>query len=154
MKKFGKKIVSIILVLTMAVTMTVVAIPNTQALTVTDALTTIGKKAFEVGLKYACASAIEQAELAGNEKESIILKSFVELVLNDSTTNKLNGIEDLCHQILAEIAELRADVKEYTNAISSAIDKANLGNAKKLFADQWKSDVTNVSIPRVLMKFR
>ena len=148
MKKFGKKIVSIILVLTMAVPMTVVAIPNTQALTVTDALTTIGKKAFEVGLKYACASAIEQAELAGNEKESIILKSFVELVLNDSTTNKLNGIEDLCHQILAEIAELRADVKEYTNAISSAIDKANLGNAKKLFADQWKSDVTNVINPQ------
>lgn len=144
MKKIGKKLLSIMLALCLSCSMMTVATTSVSAGIGTKIGTAIAKKALELGIRGACKVSTELAAQAEDDDALIVVGSIINLILLDGQGVTVNKISSMCEDILAELAELEENVKEYTVAISSAIDKQNTSAVKMQFSDKWSSDVSSV----------
>ncbi len=142
MKKIGKKLISILLIVCLSFSMMTVAAPTASA----GVGTIIGKKALELGLRFACKASVELAAQCDNDNALIVVNSVINLLLSDGHGVKTNNIAKMCEDILAELAELEEDVRVYTADISASIQKQNLKVTETQYTYQWKNDVSNVLI--------
>ncbi len=141
MKKLGKKIISVLLVLCIAVSMTVMAMPSTQAF-VGQAF--LKKKAIDLGLRFACAAATQLAAQCENETASVIVESVIKFIISDAHGAATTEIKKMCTEILAELAIIEEDMREYSSEISSAIGKLTEENMRDAFENKWESDVDGI----------
>ena len=148
MKKMFKKFVSILLVLCVMVTTAVVALPTAHANPVAALGSFAKSKALQLGIRFACGAAIEQAALAEDDDASLAVQSFINYIICDGTSASVNEIKGMCKQILADMANLKSDVKDYTAMISSAIYNSDFRTEKGIYYDKWAEDVTNVINPK------
>lgn len=144
MKKIHKRLISLLLSFCLIFSMVWVSSPPVSAGVGTVIGKAVAKKAMELGIRAACKVSTELAAQAENDNASIVLNSFIGLILMDGQGVTVNKISKMCEDILKELAELEEDVKNYTSAISSAIDKQNTANIKAQFQEKWQSDVTDV----------
>ena len=144
MKKIHKRLISLLLSCCLIFSMVWVSSPPVSAGVGTVIGKAVAKKAMELGIRAACKVSTELAAQAENDNASIVLNSFIGLILMDGQGVTVNKISKMCEDILKELAELEEDVKNYTSAISSAIDKQNTANIKAQFQEKWQSDVTDV----------
>ena len=144
MKKTHKRLISLLLAFCLTFSMVWVSAPPASAGVGAKIGAAIAKKAVELGIRAACKVSTELAAQAEDDDASIVLQSFIGLILMDGQGVTVNKISAMCEDILAELAELEEDVKNYTSAITSAIDKQNTGNVKTQYQQKWQSDVTDV----------
>ncbi len=143
-KTLGKKVISLLLVLCLTFSMAVMVIPTASA----GVGEKIGKKAIELGLRFACSAATELAAQAEDDDASIVVQSFIQYVICDGTSASVNEIKAMCKKILSEMVALKADIKEYTSIISAAITNSDFNNAKVAYNEKWEEDITNVLNPK------
>lgn len=144
MKKLGKKLISILLVLCIAVTMTVIAIPNASAGIGTAIGKAVGKKALELGMRFACAASTQLAAQAEDDDASIVVNSIINFIIMDAHGSTTSQIKQMCEEILKEIAELDENLTEYTSIIDSALTNDKFNTAKMLYSEKWQEDVLDV----------
>lgn len=149
MRKMSKKLISILLALCLSCSMVTIATTSVSAGIGTKIATAVAKKAIQLGIRGACKLSTELAAQADNDNASIVVGSVINLLILDGQGVTVNKISDMCEDILEELNKLEENVREYTSAISSAIDKQNTSDIKMLFSDKWKSDVSDVIAPSV-----
>lgn len=140
MKKLGKKLLSVILVLCIAVSMVVMAIPSAQA--VGGAF--LKKKALDLGLRFACAAATQLAAQCENDDASIVVDSVIKFIIQDAHGAATSEIKEMCKEILEELAVINENITEYSSEISSAIGKLAEEEMRKSFENKWGSDVSDI----------
>ena len=141
MKKLGKKIISLMIVLCIAVSMMVMAIPSAQAV---PGANFIKKKAIDLGLRFACAAATQLAAQCENDDLSIVVDSVIRFIISDAHGAATSDIKKMCDEILKELAVIEEDIREYTSEIASALNRFEDENMRDGFAKRWEYDVDNV----------
>lgn len=147
MKKFSKKLISIIMAVCIMCSVLTVAFPANASATGAVgafAVKVATEKLYELGLRGACAISNKLAENVQSDDTAIVVKGFTKLFLMTPVGNSLTNITQMCGDILAELTQIEENMKKYDNAVSSAIDKQNAANAKKLYSDKWSEDVSDV----------
>ncbi len=140
MKKIGKKLLSVLLVLCIAVSMMVMAMPSTQA----AGGLWLKKKALDLGLRFACAAATQLAAQCENDDASIVVNSVIKYIIQDAHGAATSEIKSMCQDILAELTILGENVKEYTSEISSTLAKIREDDKREDFEQKWGSDVSDI----------
>lgn len=138
-KTTGKKLVSLVIAVCIICSALVIAIP-TQA----SALSLSGipvELIFEYGCKGISLIGGKLAEYDSNDDLKVAVDTFTKLIVNDSTKNKVDEIKELCEDILEELTVMKADIRDYTAEISSAIERQNADKARDLYDQKWESDV-------------
>ncbi len=141
MKKLGKKIISVLIVLCIVVSMMVMAVPSTQAFSFTAG---VKKKALDLGLRFACAAATQLAERCENDDLSIVVNSVIKYIISDAHGAATTEIKNMCKEILKELAVIEEDIRECTSVISSSIELAKEEDVRKQFEEKWTSDVSGI----------
>ena len=139
-----KKVLSILLCLCMVLSLLPGLSPRADAAAGALIANAIGKKAVELGLRFACKAAGEMTASTATETDDKIVGSIIQYVILDGQGATINKIDKTCEAILSELFILERNVKEYTSQISTAIDQEKVYDAKKQYADKWESDVSNV----------
>ena len=104
----------------------------------------VAKKAVELGIRFACSAAGEMVASSATETDDKVVGSFIQYIILDGNGATINKIDKTCQKILQELVLLEQDLKEYTNAITTALNQDKVYNAQSQFISKWESDVTNV----------
>ena len=139
-----KRLLSLMLCLCLMVTMVSGLTRKAEAGVAAFIGKAVAKKAVELGIRFACSAAGEMVASSATETDDKVVGSFIQYIILDGNGATINKIDKTCQKILQELVLLEQDLKEYTNAITTALNQDKVYNAQSQFISKWESDVTNV----------
>ena len=142
-RNLGRKLLSILLSVTMVVSVMTVGVASTTvyAGVASFAIEKVADKLIELGVRGVCEMATELSEDASDSSKEVV-DSAVEWLLMDPAEAAASQAVELCEEILSEISDINESLTSSTNYISTQINRGFSATVKDEFDKIWTNDVT------------
>ena len=139
-----KKLTSLVLTLSIAVSMISVSTVNTSASVVAFFGDIVAEKLVEIGIRVAAEGMDALGEATGNETAEEAFSFVTRWLLMDASEAAVVKTQELCEEILQTLDEIEEEMISSFAVVESMLGKEAADSAKAELDNQWDTDVDGV----------